>query len=170
MQSTPLLPLLSGPLWLGVVAPDRVLSMGQIKLNWVLMLNWIPWNRTVLTFKLHHHHHHHVTLPARISLTLSRHTSLSSIAPGGLQGYILYRHRAAVYSFFAGRPAFARPCEGVHWSISLMSSSLLLQQRLACLVGLTWIVFVMGCRWAVQQLFCGVLPPDLFNIAHSILV
>ena len=28
------------------------------------------------------HHHHHVTPPARISLTLSRHPSLSSIAPG----------------------------------------------------------------------------------------
>ena len=30
MQSTLSLPLLSGPLW--VVAPDRVLSMGQIEL------------------------------------------------------------------------------------------------------------------------------------------
>ena len=28
MQSTPSLPLLSGPLWLCVVAPDRALSMG----------------------------------------------------------------------------------------------------------------------------------------------
>ena len=28
----------------------------------------------------------------------------------------------------AGRPAFARPYVGVHWSTSLMSSSLLLQQ------------------------------------------
>ncbi len=28
MQSTPLLPLLPGPLWPGVVAPDRALSMG----------------------------------------------------------------------------------------------------------------------------------------------
>ena len=28
MQSTPLLPSLPGPLWPGVVAPDRVLSMG----------------------------------------------------------------------------------------------------------------------------------------------
>ena len=37
MQSTPLLPLLPGPLWPGVVAPDRVLSMGQIELNCVLM-------------------------------------------------------------------------------------------------------------------------------------
>ena len=31
MQSTSLLPLLSDPLWPGVVTPDRVLSMGQIK-------------------------------------------------------------------------------------------------------------------------------------------
>ena len=28
MRSTPSLPLLPGPLWLGVVAPDRALSMG----------------------------------------------------------------------------------------------------------------------------------------------
>ena len=32
IQSTPLLPLLPGPLWPGVVAPDKVLSMGQIEL------------------------------------------------------------------------------------------------------------------------------------------
>ena len=31
--STPSLPLLPGPLWLGIVAPDRVLSMGQIELT-----------------------------------------------------------------------------------------------------------------------------------------
>ena len=41
MQSTPSMPSLPGPLWPGVVAPDRVLSMGQIELNCVLMLNWI---------------------------------------------------------------------------------------------------------------------------------
>ena len=35
--------------WPGVVALDRVLSMGQIELNCVLMLNWITWNRIVLT-------------------------------------------------------------------------------------------------------------------------
>ena len=32
MQSTLSLPLLSGPRWFGVVAPSRVLSMGQIEL------------------------------------------------------------------------------------------------------------------------------------------
>ena len=47
----------------------------------------------------------------------------------------------------AGRPAFARPYVGVHKSTSLMSSSLLLQQCPACLVHLTWIVFVIGGRW-----------------------
>ena len=42
MWSTPSLPLLPGPLWPGVVVPDRVLSMGQIELNCVLMLRWCP--------------------------------------------------------------------------------------------------------------------------------
>ena len=32
MLSTPSIPLLRGPLWAGVIAPDRVLSMGQIEL------------------------------------------------------------------------------------------------------------------------------------------
>ena len=34
------------------VVPDRVLSMGQIELNFILTLNWIAWDRTVLIFKL----------------------------------------------------------------------------------------------------------------------
>ena len=64
MWSAPLLPLLPGPLWPGVVAPDRVLSMVQIELNCVLMpnrsvlhlncvlmLNWIVWNKTVYMYK-----------------------------------------------------------------------------------------------------------------------
>ena len=39
MLSTPLLPSLPGPLWPGVAALDRVLSIFQIELNYVLMLN-----------------------------------------------------------------------------------------------------------------------------------
>ena len=39
MRSTPSLPFLPGPLWPGVVAPDRALPMGKIELNCVLMLN-----------------------------------------------------------------------------------------------------------------------------------
>ena len=53
MQSTPSLPSLPGQLWPGVVVPDRVLSMDLIELKFVLKLNWIALNRTVLTFKLY---------------------------------------------------------------------------------------------------------------------
>ena len=41
------LPSLPGSLWPWVIEPDRVLSMGQAELNWVLILKWIVWNRNV---------------------------------------------------------------------------------------------------------------------------
>ena len=101
----------------------------------------------------YHHHHHHVPPPARISLTLSRHFSLSFIASGrssrlhpvSSQSYYIYVR--------AGRPAFARSYVGVHRSTSLMSSPLLLQQCPACLFCLTWIVFVMVGKWSVNIIF-----------------
>ena len=49
MQNTPSLPSLPCSLWPGVVVPDKVLSMVQIKLNCILMLNWITWNGTVFS-------------------------------------------------------------------------------------------------------------------------
>ena len=52
MQSTLLIQLLPDPLWPRVEALDRVLSMGQIELNCVFMLNGTVWNRTIFTFKL----------------------------------------------------------------------------------------------------------------------
>ena len=58
-----------------------------------------------------YHHHHHIVLAAGITLTLSRHSSLSFIA--------------------LGRSSGQQPVS------SLMSSSLLLQQCPACLVRLT---------------------------------
>ena len=47
MWNTILLPSLEGPLWPGVVASDRVLSVDQMELNCVLMLNWIVSSGTV---------------------------------------------------------------------------------------------------------------------------
>ena len=105
---------------------------------------------------IYHHHHHHVVLLARISLTLSRHFSLSFIASGWSSGlHPISSHSCCMY-VRAGRPAFAWPCVGVHRSTSLMSSSLLLQQCPACLVCLTWIVFVMGSRWPYSWCLVGV--------------
>ena len=86
----------------------------------------------------------------------------------GLQSHIPYPHSCWMY-VQAGRPAFARPYVGVHRSTSLMSSSLLLQQCPACLVRLTWIVFVMGGRWPFSCCLVGCCRQDLFNVARSIL-
>ena len=70
----------------------------------------------------------------------------------------------------AGRPAFTRPCEGARRSTSLMSLSLLLLQCSACLVRLTLIVFVIGCKRSYICCFVGCCLLELFNIARSILV
>ena len=120
----------------------------------------------------HHHHHHHyhdvVLVTPQISLTLSRPFSLSFIASGRSSG----QHPVSSHSCWmyvrAGRPAFARPCVGVHKSIWLMNSSLLLQQCPACLVRLTWIVFVIGGRWPYSWCLVGCCCQDLFKIARSI--
>ena len=109
-------------------------------------------------------------LVARISLTLSRHSSISFIALGRSSGqHSLSSHSCWMY-VRAGRPAFARPYVGVHKSTSLMSLSLLLQQCPACLVRLTWIVFVIGGRWPYSWCLVGCCRQDLFKIARSILV
>ena len=108
--------------------------------------------------------------PARISLTLSRHFFLSFIASGRSSGLHFVSSHSYCMNVRAGRPAFARPYVGVHRSTSLMSSSLLLQQCPACLVRLTWIVFVMGGRWPYSWCFVGCCYQDLFNIACNILV
>ena len=124
------------------------------------------WNSN----SLYTNHHHHVALVAWISLTLSRHSSLSFIALGRSSG----QHPVSSHSCWmyvrAGHPAFARPCVGVHKSTSLMSSSLLLQQYPACLVRLSRIVFVMGGRWLYSWCLVGCCRQDLFKIARSILM
>ena len=116
------------------------------------------------------HHHHHVVPLARISLTLSRHFSLSFIASGrSSELHPVSSHSCCMY-VRADCPAFAWPYAGVHRSTSLMSSSLLLQQSPACLVRLTWIVFVMGGKWLYSWCLVGCCLQDLFNITRSILV
>ena len=65
----------------------------------------------------------------------------------GLQGYNPYPYRAAVCMFELVVLLLLGHMWVIHRSISLMSSSLLLQPCPACLVRLTWIVFVMGGRW-----------------------
>ena len=114
-----------------------------------------------------HHHHHHVMPLARISLTPSRHFSLLFIAFGRSSGlHPVSLHSCCMY-VRAGHPAFAWPYVGVHRSTALMSLSLLLQQ---CLARLTCIVFVMGGKWPYSWCLVECCHQDLFNIALNILV
>ena len=108
----------------------------------------------------HHHHHHHVVRPARISLILSLHVSLSFIASGRSSGlHPVSSHSCCMY-VRAGRPWFDWPYAGVHRSTSLTRASLLLQQCPACLVRLAWIVFVIGGRWPYSWCLVGCCCQD----------
>ena len=116
------------------------------------------------------YHHHHVVPPVRISLTISRHFSLSFIASGRSSGLHPVSSHSCCMQVRAGRPVFAWPYVGVHRSTSLTSSSLLLQQCPACLARLACIVFVMGGRWPYSWRLVGCCRQDLFSISLNILV
>ena len=134
--------------------------------NFCIFLWWIIF----LHQSIYIYHHHHVVPLAQISLTLSRHFSLSFIASGRSSGLHSVSSQSYCMYVRAGCPAFARPYVWVHRSTSLMSSSLLLLQCPVCLVRLTWIVFVMGGRWPYNWCFVGCCRQDLFNIARNFLV
>ena len=112
-----------------------------------------------------YHHYHHVTLLAQISLTLSHHTSLSSIAPARSSRQHPVSAQSCYIQVLASRPTFARPCEGVHRSTSLMCLSLLLKLCPACLVRLTWIVFVRGDRWPYSCCLWSVVSSTSIQLA-----
>ena len=116
------------------------------------------WDIATVVYKLVYlqiNHHHHVVSLAWISLSLSRHFSLSFIASGrSSKLHPVSSHICCMY-VRAGRPAFAQPYVGVHRSTSLMSLSLLLQQCPVCLVYLTWIVFMMRSRWPYSWCLVG---------------
>ena len=152
-----------------ILNPCRCLFVHLIR-GWPLE-HWIPnFPGSLYPEPMTDHHHHHVAPPARISLTLSSHFSLSFIVSGRSSGlHTVPSHSCCMY-VRAGRPAFARPYVRVHRSTSLISSSLLLQQCPVYLVRLTWIVFVMGGRWPYSWCLVGCCLQDLFNTARSILV
>ena len=137
------------------------------------LIGIVNWNFMIVCKSLvsdRNHRYHHIVLPARISLTLSRHFFLSFIAFGRSSGLHPVSSHSCCMDVWAGRPAFAWPYAGLHRSTSLMSSSLLLQQGPACLARLTCIVFVMGGKWPYSWCLVGCYRQDLFNIVLNILV
>ena len=115
-------------------------------------------------------YHHHVVLLSRISLTLSRHLSLSSIIPSRSSRLHPVLAQICCRYILACCPKLARLCEGVHGSTLLMNSPVLLQQCPTCLVHLIWMVFMMGGRWLYSCCFVGCCLQNLFNTAWGILV
>ena len=93
-------------------------------------------------------------------------TLLSSIAFSRSSG--VHPVSAQSCCILAGWPAFAHPYKGVHRSTSHISSSLLLQQCPACLVRLTWIVFVIRRKWLYSCCFVVCCLQDFFNIEQVV--
>ena len=129
-------------------------SNGHWNVCLFIILFLLMWTYFYCTWHFCSNHHHHIALVAWISLTLSRHSSLSFIALGRSSG----QHPVSSHSCWmyvrAGRPAFARPCVRVHKSISLMSSS--------CMSGSSNLnSFRDRGQVAVQLVSCGVLLPGL---------
>ena len=114
--------------------------------------------------------HHHVAPSAQISLGLSRHPSLSSIASGRSSG---------LHSKSAQSCCYVYSC----WSSCLCSSMwrgpqeyvtyefILSSPRVSRMSGSsTCIVFVKGGKWLYSCCFFGCFLQDLFKIGSSILV
>ena len=91
-----------------------------------------------------------------------------SSLPIGLQGYILYQSAL----LYIGSTWMSCLCSSM-WKESTGVCRLGLrsyfQQCIACLIRLTWIVFVMGDKWPYSCSFVGCCLEDLFNIARTIL-
>ena len=84
---------------------------------------------------------------ARIPLTHSCYSSLSLITPNRSTRLNLLSVQSWCRWLLVGLLTLLRLCRKVQWWMSLMSSSLLLQQGPVCHVRLIWMVFEMGGRW-----------------------
>ena len=109
-------------------------------------------------------------LLAQISLTISCHSSLHSIAFDWSSRLHPVSAQSCCKSVVVGRLTLARPCEVVNRRTSLISSSLLLQQCPACLVHLTWMVLEIEGRLLYSSCFVGCCFQDSFNTAYGTLV
>ena len=96
---------------------------------------------------------YHAVWLAQISLTLSHHSSLSSIISSRFSRLNPMSVQSCYRKVLVGHLTLAHPCERVHRRTSLMSSSLLLQQCPVCLVHLIWIVLAMGGCWPYSCCF-----------------
>ena len=99
--------------------------------------------------------HHHIALLARISLTLTWHSSQLSITSGRSFRLQPVSLQSGCRLFLVGEPTLACLHEGNHWRMSLVSSFLLHQQCPTCLVHSISLIFELGGRWPYRCCFVG---------------
>ena len=110
------------------------------------------------------HHYHHVTLVARISLTLSRHSSLSFIALGRSSGqHPVSSHRCCSCWSSCFCTAICG-CPSEYISYEFVSAS----PAVSCMSGSSNLNSFRDRRQVAVQLVC--CHQDFFKIARSILV
>ena len=117
----------------------------------------------------HHHHYHHVVLSAQISLTLSCHPSLSSIASRRFS----MLHPVSVH-VCRSKLVFLPLLVHVRGSQEVVTNELVpTSPAVSCVSGsFNLDSFRDGLYVAVQSLLCGVLPPGVVQYCsqHSCVV
>ena len=101
-----------------------------------------------------------------ISLTISRHSSLLSIAPG----WSSRQHLDSVDRFLLVDQTLLFRVKGSTGVHHLWVRSYFFCKWLACLVSLIWMVFEMGDWWPYSCCFEECCRQDLFNSARNILM
>ena len=145
--------------WIIVCMKLLARSEEVVKFNTRVMESWRVEQKSNTKNDNINHHHHHVTLSARISLTLSCHPSLSSIASG-----------IGTELFYVGSSWSSCLCSSMWGGPHEYVTYEYVPTCPACLIRLTWIVFVMDCKWPYSGCFVGCCLHDLFNIARNILL
>ena len=117
--------------------------------------------------KDHHHHHHHQWVPTtQFPLILSLSLSLAaSVLIGHFPKWVLYTAPNVCKELMT-----ISLCLSINTGVSLMSSSLLLQQYPASLPHLSWIICEMWGKWSYNCCFVGCCIQDLFKTASRILM
>ena len=99
----------------------------------------------------------------------SNHQSKLSIGPR--KSSILHPASALeIIPILASRTSLVPQCVKVHLRMSLMSSSLFLEQRPAYLVHLTWMICEIEWKWPYSSCFVGYCFWDLFKTSRSVFV
>ena len=138
MWRTPSLPATPGPLWTGVVIPDRALSKGQIKLtellekeqfwywNCVLMINWIVWIISVCL--------NWITWKRKVFDNQTENLHWNCVL---MMNWIVWIRSVCLNWITWKRNVFDNQTENLHWNCVLMMNWIV-WIRIVCLNWITW--------------------------------